>query len=299
MGGRPLMRDPKVATSLLILAIASWVPAWRPLTAAAAEPTISINLGPRTACVTPQTNRQARADGGIVDVLLPSPNVLAANLTGTAAANAVLGCESSVSQTFHLEQEFEIAAAETGVRDVALTLESTLVGLVRARHKGSAGVRLASAKICPVGWPESPLVVVHPAFLVQATGAKLCNQRLPPIKVPTMPVGLYVLVADFVLISDAAGLTDGHSAADFSPSTTLPADWVRARDPFQGVDKKDFGFHLTLTAEPVKAGLTASTPPQSTDLKLAQTTANLPKLPAARTPRTPVLTGYGPIPTRR
>ena len=299
MGGRPLMRDSQVATSLLILVMASLIPTARPLTAAAADPTISITLGPRTACVTPETTRQARADGGIVDIVLPSPNVLAANLTGTAAANAVLGCESSVSQTFHLEQEFEIAASETGIRDVALTLESTLVGLVRARHKGSAGVRLASAKICPVGWPESPLVVMHPAFVVAATGAKLCNQRLPPIKIPTMPVGLYVLVADFVLVSDAAGLTDGHSAADFSPTTTLPADWVRARDPFQGVDKKDFGFHLTLTADPVKAGLTAATAPRPTDLKLAQTTAMLPKLPAARVPRAPVLTGYGPIATRR
>ena len=38
-----------------------------------------------------------------------------------------------------------------------------------------------------------------------------------------------------------------HANADFSPSGSLPADWVRTRDPFQGVDKKDFGFSLTLT----------------------------------------------------
>ena len=30
----------------------------------------------------------------------------------------------------------------------------------------------------------------------------------------------------------------------------MPADWVRTRDPFQGVDKKDFGFKLVLTVDP-------------------------------------------------
>ncbi len=283
------MRSSKLAPWLLIL------PGWvlssvsGPTRADAADALCTITLGPRTACVTPRTIRQARADGGLIDVSLPAPNTLSATLTGTAAANAILGCESVATQTFHLEQEFEVVGAETGVREVALTLESTLVGLVRARHKGSAGVRLASAKICPVGWPGNPLVVVHPPFEVRATGGKLCNQRLPTIKVPSMPVGPYVLVADFVLTSDATGLTDGHSTADFSPSTTLPADWVRARDPFQGVDKREFGFRITLIAEPVKAGLVSARASRAIDPKLVPTATSstvhrTDKLPTARSP---------------
>ncbi len=262
-----LMRNRELRWGLVALAILG-------SRASAADPAPSITLGPRTACVTPQTVHQARADGGIVDVQLTAPNVLAANLTGTVAANAFLGCAGEVTQTFHLEQEFTVEGAGTGVREVTLTIESTLVGLVRARHKGSASARLASARVCPLGAPDSPLVVVHPCFAVGANGARLCNQRLAPIKVPAMPTGAYIFTADFVLAADAGGLADGHSAADFSPSTVLPADWVRARDPFQGVDKKDFGFHVTLTADPVAAGLQA-TAARTSPSPVVQTSATI------------------------
>jgi hypothetical protein len=62
-----------------------------------------------------------------------------------------------------------------------------------------------------------------------------------------VPLGRYSLTAEFVLEAGAFGIADAHANADFSPSGSLPSDWVRTRDPFQGVDKKDFGFSLTLT----------------------------------------------------
>ncbi len=71
-------------------------------------PAYTITLGPRTACATPMTSRQARADGGFVDVTTPSSNVLAMSMSGSVAANAFLGHTSSATETFHLEQEFEI-----------------------------------------------------------------------------------------------------------------------------------------------------------------------------------------------
>ena len=254
-------------------------PAVCPRSVRGADPVGAITLGPRDACVTPITNRQARADGGIIDVQLTSPTVLVATLTGTTAANAILGCESTASQTFHLRQEFVVAGPEAG-GEVTMTLESTLVGLCRSRRKAGAAARLASAKICPLGAPDSPLVVVHPPFEVGSDGARLCNQRLEPIKVPTMPTGHYVLTADFVLFAAASGLTDAHSAADFSPSTTLPADWVRNRDPFQGVDKKDFGFRILLTVEPTGTPATAALlTPRTTDPAIKAAT-----LPASRGP---------------
>ena len=237
----------------------------------AADPACTITLGPRTGCVTPSTTRQGRADGGIVDVQQASPNVLTASLTGTAAANAFLGCASAASETFHLEQEFEVAGPAAGVHEVTLTLESTLAGLVRSKSHASAVARVAAARVCPLGAPETPLVLAHPLFAVAGTAGRLCNQRLAPIKIPGMPAGRYVLTADFVIESTAAGLVDDHAAADFSPSTTLPADWVRSRDPFQGVDKKDFGFKVTLTAEPVGASLAARAAPGPRDHEVART----------------------------
>jgi hypothetical protein len=183
-------------------------------------------------------------------VTTPASNVLAMSMTGSVAANAFLGQTSSASMTFHLEQEFELSCSDSSTCFVKLTLESALVGFVRSKHKAGAGVKVASAKICLPGSADTPLVVVHPALGVEGEEGRLCNQHLPLIKVDKMPLGRYILVADFVLASEAGGVLDGHSAADFSPSTSLPADWVRTRDPFQGVDKKDFGFKLLLTADP-------------------------------------------------
>ena len=68
-----------------------------------------------------------------------------------------------------------------------------------------------------------------------------------------MPLGRYTLVASFVLDTRASGVCDSHSVADFDPDTTLPADWVRTRDPFQGVSKKAFGFTASVTAAPPSA----------------------------------------------
>jgi hypothetical protein len=239
-------------------------------------PTCTITLGPRTACATPRTARQARAEGGSTDVTSPSPNVLAMAMSGSVAANAFLGHTSTATETFHLEQEFAVECSDPAAASVRLTLDSALVGFVRSKHKAGAGVKLASARVCPLGSPETPLVVVHPPQCVVGDDGRLCNQHLTPIRVDRMPLGQYVLVADFVLACDGGGVTDGHSAADFSPSTALPADWVRTRDPFQGVDKKDFGFKLTLTADAPEASKLAATSARPRDAGVARaSTASL------------------------
>src|SRR5439155_13323861 len=124
-----------------------------------------------------------------------------------------------------------------------------------------AQMKIATAVVAPMNWEGSPLSASHPTQAVEGAQAHLCNEHLTPFMVPSMPVGRYVLTADFVIDAVAGGLCDGHSVADFSPSTTLPADWVRTRDPFQGVDKKNFGFSVLLTAaadDPVAARSAAS-----------------------------------------
>jgi hypothetical protein len=248
----------------------------------------TITLGPRTACATPTISRQARAEGGTTDVTTPASNVLAMAMSGAVAANAFLGHTSSATETFHLEQEFEIECSDSATCFVRLTLESSLVGFVRSKHKAGASVKMASAKICLPGSTETPFVVVHPPLGVEGDNGRLCNQHLPLIRVDKMPLGKYLLVADFVLTCDAGGITDGHSAADFSPSTSLPADWVRTRDPFQGVDKKDFGFKLVLTAdppEPKKMGATSAKPKDAGVVRTA--TANRASTAAKPTPTRP------------
>jgi hypothetical protein len=145
------------------------------------------------------------------------------------------------------------------VKTVTLTLDSALVGYVRSRYKAAAHMRVASAVVRPVNWDNSPVSLAHPIQAVEGKEAHLCNQHLPPLSIPSMPVGRYVLQADFFIDAVAGGLCDGHAVADFARDTTLPADWVRTRDPFQGVDRKSFGFTLNLAATPdaPPAGLTA------------------------------------------
>jgi hypothetical protein len=209
--------------------------------------TYSITLGGRIACVTPSQSCQARADGGAIDVVAGS-GTLSANLTGTAAANAHLVSTGAAAEVFHLVQEFEIQCSDPKIKTVSLTLDSSLVGFLRSRHRASAQMKLAAAVVTPIDQPDRGISMAHPPQAVEGSDARLCNQHLPPLSVASMPVGRYVLKADFLIDAVAGGVCDGHSVADFSPSTTLPADWVRTRDPFQGVDKKNFGFSVLLSA---------------------------------------------------
>jgi hypothetical protein len=245
----------------------------------------TITLGPRTACATPMTSRQARAEGGSTEVTTPASNVLSMAMSGSVAANAFLGHTSAATMTFHLEQEFEIECSDSATCYVRLTLESALVGFVRSKYKAGAGVKLASAKILVPGAADTPMVVVHPPSCVEGDNGRLCNQHLPLIRVDKMPLGKYLLVADFVLTCDAGGLTDGHSAADFSPSTSLPADWVRTRDPFQGVDKKDFGFKLVLTADPPEPKKPGAMAARTKDAKVSTATLTSKVKPTPTRPR--------------
>ena len=213
-------------------------------------PTYTITLGGRDACVTPHTRMRARADGGIIDVQASGPNTFTVTMTGTPAADSYLGCTSTATQTFHLVQEFEVACSDPSVQTVSLNLDSSLVGYVRSTRKATACVRLASATVAPQSWGGNPVALAHPPHCVSGTQGRLCNQHLPPAQGSPMPLGRFILVADFVLDATASGVCNAHAAADFSPDTTLPAEWVRMRDPFQGVAKKSFGFNFTVSTSP-------------------------------------------------
>lgn len=219
-----------------------------PASAPAAPPTYTITLHTRSACVTPHSQKLARAEGGFIDVTTPSPNVVSVAMTGTAAANSYLGCTGAAAEKFQLVQDLEITCSDPRQNAVALTLDTALVGFVRSKGKAGACVRIAQVCLTPVGIPSAPMSIAYPPLCVEGTGGQLCNQHLPPLEVPVMPVGRYTLTATFVLDTTASGVCDSHSVADFSPDTALPPEWVRTRDPFQGVSKKSFGFTATVTA---------------------------------------------------
>jgi hypothetical protein len=245
--------------------------------APAAPPTFTITLGGRTACVNPTTKHFARADGGSIDVQGPGPGVLVASLCGSVAANAYLGHTGSAVESFQLVQEFEIACSDSSVSAVALTLDSSLVGFVRSKYKGGACVQVASATVTSAGLLASPLSIAYPPMCVAGTEARLCNQHTEPITGRSLPLGKYVLTAELVIEAEASGLCDGHSAADFSPTAALPADFVRLRDPFQNVDKKNFGLSITLTAAPADGPVTVRPPADKKVVRTIDTAAQPPR----------------------
>jgi hypothetical protein len=171
-------------------------------------------------------------------------------MTGTAAANSYLCCTGVASEKFQLAQDLEITCSDPEQKTVTLTLDTALVGFVRSKGNAGACVRVAEVSLAPVGVQGAPMSLAYPPLCTEGTGGQLCNQHLPPFEVPVMPTGRYTLTATFVLDTRAAGVCDSHAVADFSPDTALPPEWVRTRDPFQGVSKKSFGFTATVTAAP-------------------------------------------------
>lgn len=216
-------------------------------------PTYTINLKARHACVTPHTKKLARVDGGFIDVTAPSPQGLIVTMTGTTAASSYLGCTGVASADFELAQELEITCSDPDVHTVSLTLDSALIGFVRSKGHAGAAVRVAEVSVTPEGWDGTPLTLWYPPFGVTGKDGRLCNQHLPPVQDMPMPIGHYVISARFALDTQAKGVCDDHAVADFSPDTALPTDWVRSRDPFQGVSKKSFGFMFALSAAPPSA----------------------------------------------
>ena len=233
------------------------------------QPVYSIKLGGRSACVSPRHRGQARAEGGQIDMTPPSSNTLVAVLSGSVAANAYLGCPGSASERFQLVQEFEIACSDKNIKSAKISFDSVLAGFVRSKHRSGAGMRLATARVCPLGSSQPVMVIEHPPLAVDGTDGRHCNQHLPTLEVSGLPLGHYVLTAELILEAEAFGIADAHAHADFSPSGSLPADWVRTRDPFQGVDKKDFGFSLTLTVAAEDATATSGRRNRTSDVRQA------------------------------
>jgi hypothetical protein len=230
-----------------------------PLAAEASEqPTVTISVGGRTACVTPATKHFARAEDGVIDVRVPAPGVLAANLSGCVAANAYLAHTGAASESFELAQEIEISCSDPRATTCTLTFDSTLVGFIRSKYRASACVKVAAAALTPANGGGSPISIAHQPSCVGGSDGRLCNQSLAPVVVSNVPLGKYVFTAEFVIEAEASGICDAHSAADFSSTSALSPDFVRLRDPFQNADKKNFGFNIVMTATP--GGGTSSAP---------------------------------------
>jgi hypothetical protein len=217
-------------------------------------PTYEFTLGNVSNVVSPFTHGDAKTEEGKIDVTT-EPNVLKVAMSGGVGANVFLGFESIAVQNFQLVQEFDITCSDPNVKDVVLTLDSGLIGFVRAKHKASACVQLASIVVSPAGWSSAPLSLSQPQLCVSGPNPE-CNQPVgmmnkdpqPAITTQPLPLGHYVLQANFVIQADARGLLDAHSAAIFSSDPKELDPWEREHDIYKGEEKDGYGFTSVITA---------------------------------------------------
>lgn len=219
--------------------------------------------GGKNESIVPCTHGDAKVEDGKVEIT-PDDNSLKTVITGAAGANVFLGATSTATQTIQVVQEFEITCSDPSINQVVLTLESNLAGFIRSKHKASACVRLASATIAPVGWSTTPLAVSYPTLCVSGAQGYKYSEPLEPVKGPPMPLGRYVLQANFIIQATAEGFLDAHSTAIFCPESEALDPWEREHDPFVGDSHDDFGFTLTLKADtPEGSPPVAKKPPTS------------------------------------
>jgi hypothetical protein len=222
-------------------------------------PPFEFALQGKNEMIAPYTEHDGKVEEGKIDVATDK-NTLTVTLTGGAGANVFLGAHSEAVQSFRLIQEFDVTSTDPAISQVVLSLDSKLVGFVRSKHKASACVNLASITVTPVGWGSTPLAASLPRPCVGGNAHPCANPNgsmvkdpLPTITSPPMPLGRYVIDANFVITAEAGGLLDAHSTAIFSPEPKELDPWEREHNPYKGEDKTGYGFTTVITATPVGA----------------------------------------------
>jgi hypothetical protein len=231
---------------------------------APAGPSFEFGLRGEQKCITPFTHGDAKTEEGKIEVT-PDKSTLTITLTGGVGANVWLGVHSEALQTFRLIQQIEVSCSDDSVKEMILTLDSKLIGFVRSKQRASACVRLASLTVTPTGSTTPILSISHPLPCVGGTTG-ICKppmgsqskDPLDAIRSQPVPLGSYVIDANFILTAMAEGFLDAHSTAIFSPEAAELDPWEREHDPFNGEKHDGYGFTSVLTASTVSAPPTVS-----------------------------------------
>ncbi|MBX6316108.1 MAG: hypothetical protein IRY99_24825 [Isosphaeraceae bacterium] len=208
------------------------------------DPPPVITLRDKCDVITPRIHGAAKVEGGKIRVAA-SGNSLTATLTGAAYAYAYIGGHATGALSLRLVQPFDLAPGDPKTPWVALRLAAKVDGYVRSERQGTACLRVAAATLYPAcGGPPWSLALPPGCAAGRCAWRYERAAELPPLIVPA---GRYVLVADFVIAATVDGITKGSGEAAFSPDAP-EGTWSPALNPLAGIDRKDFGFTVTLKA---------------------------------------------------
>jgi hypothetical protein len=244
-GGAGLsQRQPAAAPAQLgqVVAVEASGPAPAP-----AAPTIVLQL--RHGHVTPQRTGFNHTGGGNIDVAQPAPEVLIITMAGAAVAGPHPCTHSIASQDFDLEQSFEISADPPKGKQLKLTMEARVIGLLRSHGCLGLGHGIASESgACATisSGPVAVAAVCAPEHSVSGGESLAINDHAERVSVPIIP-GRYALHQQFhVMATHRLGLCGKAASAEFAPDPAVDPLWISYWEPFHGANKKDFGFQVVI-----------------------------------------------------
>jgi hypothetical protein len=210
---------------------------------------VSILLKDRHGHATPERVGNTHTGAGNTDVAQPRDDTVIVTMTGVAVAGPHPCKASAASMDFDFNQCFEIVFADEKLKRARLTMEATVIGLLRGdKHGGSAGVSHGAAAVT-VG-AVSPVAVAIEGHAVAGCDNLAINDHKGPISVPVQ-AGEHHLVQSFHINAEhARGICGKAASAEFAPDPALDPVWISFTEPFHGANKKDFGFRVILRVEP-------------------------------------------------
>ena len=212
-----------------------------------AAPSAKINLFARQAKATPDRVGFTHTGAGNIDVAQPSPDTVVVTMTGVAVAGGHPCKPSLASLVFDLEQCFEVSYDPKAVKNVRLTLEGRLIGLLRSHAKGDGTAEVGCSHATVTAGGAALLDISMPAHVVHCGENLSINDRAGPEGV-AVGQGRFTLHQKFsVSASHPRCLLPCKAAsAEFAPDPALDPLWISSFEPFHGASKKDFGLQITL-----------------------------------------------------
>lgn len=221
----------------------------QPAVVPAPTPKVGFVLKDRHGHATPTRTHVARCGGGTIDVAQPRDDTIVIALAGvvTAPPHPIDGSAASIA--FDFDQAFAIASADPKVKQVRLTVEAQVIGLLRGdKFGGCAGFDQGSVAV--FAGQSTLLSLALDGHHVSGDEHLAINDHKGPVAVGLAP-GEYHLVQTFRIDANHGRSIRGRAAAaEFAPEPALDPTWISVNDPFRGASKKDFGFRVILRLEP-------------------------------------------------
>jgi hypothetical protein len=211
-------------------------------------PKVSIGLKGRHGHAVPHRTGHNHTGGGNIIVDQSKDDIVIITMSGVAVAGPHPTSGSSASMDFDLEQCFEIVFNDEKLKKAKLTLDATVVGLLRGdAHGGSAEMRNGVA-VVTAGTAAVTQIALEPHSVCGAESLAI-NDHVGPITVPVL-AGDYNLHQTFsVGATHARSICGKASSAEFAPDPALDPLWISYWEPFHGAAKKDFGFKVIIKVE--------------------------------------------------